>query len=316
MLQKMLERLMRRAAKLSGTLADGAAGPSPDGIDPAVTSAERLIAEGNEYERAGNVQEACARYRLAVAAAPEYAKAHLNLGIGLEAAGDREAATRCYERALAIDPDDPYAHYNLGSALYARGALDEAEAHFRRSLAGKAGFAEARVALANVQDARGRTNLAVDELEAALRAEPANFGALYNYGLLLARLGRDAEAESALTRAIMVAPAEEPRIADARIALCRAYTLRRNYSAATAQVEALLGRWPARMDVRYDYAVLLEAQGRPEEAASELRRMMATDRELSPQDRERLESCLGRSDVREALQIYVDVRGPAASAAR
>ncbi|MGQ0580216.1 MAG: hypothetical protein ACT4PQ_15070, partial [Betaproteobacteria bacterium] len=48
-----------------------------------IEDAERLIAEGNRAEEAGRVEEACERYREAVRAAPGYAKAHLNLGIGL-----------------------------------------------------------------------------------------------------------------------------------------------------------------------------------------------------------------------------------------
>jgi tetratricopeptide (TPR) repeat protein len=314
MLQKLLERLLHRAAKLSGSLADSGAVPPAGAVDPAIESADRLIAEGNEHERAGNVQEACARYRLAVTAAPQYAKAHLNLGIGLQAGGDTDGAVRCYQRALAIAPGDPYAHYNAGSALYARGALGEAEEHLRKSLAAKADLAEARVALANVLDARGRAELAAEELEAALRARPGDFGALYNYGMLLARLDRRAEAEKPLRGALIVAPPDEPRTADARIQLCRIYTLQKNYGAAAAEVETVLRRWPERMDVRYDYAVLLQVQGRSADAQSELRRMMAADQALAPHDRERLEDCLARADVDEALRFYVEVRGPVGGA--
>ena len=55
-------------------------------------AADRLIAAGNRAEDEGRLAEACARYREAVAAAPGYAKSHLNLGIGLEALGRREDA--------------------------------------------------------------------------------------------------------------------------------------------------------------------------------------------------------------------------------
>ena len=58
----------------------------------AAKAADRLIASGVEAEKAGNLREACLRYREAVAAAPGYAAAHLNLGIGLEASGDAAAS--------------------------------------------------------------------------------------------------------------------------------------------------------------------------------------------------------------------------------
>ncbi len=66
--------------------------------------ADRLIVEGDRAEAAGDLHAACKRYRGAVRAAPGYAKAHLNLGVGLEAIGDADGAVESYEVVLAIDP--------------------------------------------------------------------------------------------------------------------------------------------------------------------------------------------------------------------
>src|SRR5688572_5869719 len=77
-------------------------------------TADSLIAQGNQAESAGNPEEACNLYRQAIAAAPAYAKAHLNLGIGLEAAEQPGPAAEAYRAALAIDATDAYANYNLG----------------------------------------------------------------------------------------------------------------------------------------------------------------------------------------------------------
>src|SRR4051812_39159431 len=107
MLQRLLDRLTRRAARLAART-----GPAD------TAAAERAIAAGNRAEQAGRMAEACLRYREAVAAAPGYAKAHLNLAIGLEAAGDAEGALGAYRAALALDADDPYANYNLGKLLH------------------------------------------------------------------------------------------------------------------------------------------------------------------------------------------------------
>src|SRR6266853_4241266 len=88
---------------------------------PANDASDRLIARGNEAEKDGKLGEACELYRKAVQAAPGYAKAHLNLGIGLEATGDFDGAVEQYEAALLIDAADTYANYNLAKLLYARG---------------------------------------------------------------------------------------------------------------------------------------------------------------------------------------------------
>src|SRR5687767_8030336 len=124
---------------------------------------ERLIARGNSAEKAGRLGEACALYRQAVAAAPTDARAHLNLGIALEAMGDIAGALACHEKALEIDPAQPYANYNLGRLRYLRGSLPQAERLLAQALRSRPEFAEARVVLGCVLDALGRTQAAAGE---------------------------------------------------------------------------------------------------------------------------------------------------------
>lgn len=174
--------------------------PSPNDL------ADALIAEGNRAEDAGGLREACERYRKAVAAAPGYARAHLNLGIGLEASGDADGAIKSFEAALAIEPRNPFANYNLGDLFFKRGDLGRAEELLRLALKAKPGFAEARVALSNVLDSRGDAEGAEAELEAALKERPDYVGALYNYAVLLRKARRLAEAEDALRRVIEIDP--------------------------------------------------------------------------------------------------------------
>jgi protein O-GlcNAc transferase len=168
--------------------------------------ADTLIAEGNRAEDSGRLVEACELYRKAVAASPRYAKAQLNLGIGLDALGDADGAVAAFEASLAIEPDNPFANYNFGNLLFRRGELDLAEERLRRALRAKPEFPEAQVALSNVQTSRGDLATAAGALEAALQARPDYVGALYSYGVVLAKLGRIGEAESALRRAIGIDP--------------------------------------------------------------------------------------------------------------
>ena len=168
--------------------------------------ADTLIAEGNRAEDSGRLGEACERYREAVAASPGYARAHLNLGIALEALGDSDGAIRSFETALAIEPENPFANYNFGNLRFKQGALDRAEALLRLALAARPEFPEAQVALSNVHDSRGDYPAAAAALEAALRSRPDYAGALYCYGVVLAKLRRLAQAESALRRAIAIDP--------------------------------------------------------------------------------------------------------------
>ena len=202
--------------------------------------ADALIADGNRAESAGALPQACELYRRAVAAAPRYAKGHLNLGIGLEALGDAAGALACYESALALDPANPFAGYNLGKLLYARGELPRARQLLEQALRQRSAFPEARIVLAYVLQAQGELGAAAAELQSALPQRPGDLvaraalfhileaqgdlaaaaaqleavlrdkpdwtEALYNYGRTLMRLERDAEAEAALRRVLTLDP--------------------------------------------------------------------------------------------------------------
>ena len=169
-------------------------------------TADRFIAEGNRAEDAGQLRQACERYREAAAAAPDYAKAHLNLGIGLEALGNAEQAVKSYDAALALAPEDPYVNYNLGKLLCARQAYAKAEQRLRAALRRKPEFPEAHVVLSNIHDAQGRFAAAAASLELALGQRPAFAGAWHNYALVLNKLDRLADAEVAARRSIQSDP--------------------------------------------------------------------------------------------------------------
>ena len=173
-------------------------------------AADRLIAAGNRAEDEGRPAEACARYREAIAAAPGYARAHLNLGIALEALGQVDEAARCYGEALAKEPANPYAHYNLGKLLFVRGTLPEAERHLREAIAARPGFAEAQVVLSNLLDAQGNFEAAAAALEPALRLRPDYARAWHNYALALTKIERLADAEAAARRSLELDPAFLP----------------------------------------------------------------------------------------------------------
>jgi len=168
--------------------------------------ANALIASGARAERSGNLGLAGRRYRAAVAVAPRYARAHLNLGAALEADGDASGALAAYHAALGAEADNPFAHYNVGRLHHARGATDAAEAHLRRALQRKPDFADALIALANVLDARRDATGAAALLRQALALAPSDGGAWFNYGELQWRLARYDEAEDALRRTLEIEP--------------------------------------------------------------------------------------------------------------
>jgi predicted O-linked N-acetylglucosamine transferase (SPINDLY family) len=243
-------------------------------LDPAAkATADRLIAEGNGAEDAGRIDEACARYREAVRAAPEYARAHLNLGVGLEALGEAEGAAASYRAALALEAGNPYAHYNLGKLQFTRGAIGTAEGHLRAALAARPGFAEASVVLGHLLGARGDPQGAAAAFEAGLRERPGDFGAWLGLGQALRALGRSAEAEAAYGRAL----AMDAGNADVHGALYDLCLAQGKLEAALAHVQAALAQRPGWTDAIYNLGTVLMRLMRLEEAERAFRRLIELD---------------------------------------
>ncbi|MGH8699723.1 MAG: tetratricopeptide repeat protein [Burkholderiales bacterium] len=301
-------------------------------------AADRMIAEGNRAEKAGRVEEACERYREAVRAAPGYAKAHLNLGIGLEAAGAAEAAIRSYEAALAIDPADPFAAYNLGKLLYTRGVPAEAERMLRQALQSRPGFPEAQVVLSCVLESRGNLSAAAAALETAMRLRPNDFGALYLYAGVLWKQGKLDEAQGALKRALAIDPENadanltfaalllarrrpgdaeaplravlkrDPHSVDAHARLFEVYDSRGDLPAAAAEIEAVLRERPDWADALYNYGCVLKKLMRLTDAESAFRRALAADPGHFRAYRMLGSVLLGQCRTDEALALYRTAR--------
>lgn len=262
----MLRKLLSRLASTGRT-------PETASSRVAIEAADRLIAEGSRAEHAGDFATACARYREAVTLAPRYPAAHLNLGVGLEAAGDTDGAFKCYEAVLAIDPGNAYANYNVGKLLLVRGALPQAERYLGAALERKPEFPEAQLVLANLLEARGDATGAVAAYEIAIRQRPEDFGAWFRYALVLQKLNRESEAESALKHALSLDPAST----DAHGTLSEMYQSRGEFAAAASHLEAVLKQRPDWADVLFSYAHALMRMHRLDEAEAALARVIALE---------------------------------------
>lgn len=89
-------------------------------------SAEAQFELGNTHVRAGELAEAVAAYKQAIALDPNYQTAYANLGVVYYQQGQFDLAATQYEKALELDPNDGDVAYNLG-ALYLQQALSAGE---------------------------------------------------------------------------------------------------------------------------------------------------------------------------------------------
>jgi len=168
---------------------------------------------GAALQSAGQVNQAIAQYRRAVAIRPDYAPAYNNLGVALRAGGELEEAVASYERALALRPDYREAQYNLANALLEDGRPDDAVAYFRRALQSAPASAEVQNNLGIALAATGRFDEAIAAFREAMRLDPAsslarrNLGdAHYNRGSELLEDGRPAAAVEEFRAALPLVP--------------------------------------------------------------------------------------------------------------
>ena len=270
--------------------------------------ADLLIAEGNRAEQTGDLPGACEHYRKAAQIAPQYAKAHFNLAFGLEASGQIDQACKCYEVALGIDPGNIYANFNLGRQLFSRKAFTEAEFLLRRAIAGNPDFADARVLMSALLQAKLDLEGAVVELEQALRIRPDHFATLCSYADLLWKLNRPDETVSALRSAVAAQPGDydanfslarllvelnkpveaeqflqqalriKPDSLDARALLVNLFVSRGDLQNAASAAQAALELHPDWLDLLYNYGLILKRLKRLSEAETVFRQAIATDR--------------------------------------
>jgi tetratricopeptide (TPR) repeat protein len=168
---------------------------------------------------------------------PNWALAHLDLGMALGQRGRGQQAMQALRRAVTLKPDLPQAWRVLGDHLLAAGEADAAGVayanHVRHSTRDPR-LLEAAVALVEnrVPDAEAR-------LREHLRHAPTDVAAIRMFAEVAARVGRNEDALNLLERCLELAP---------------------GFDAA-----------------RQNYALLLHRSNQPEQALAELDRLLASE---------------------------------------
>lgn len=145
-------------------------------------------------DRPGQLVEAAAYYRRAIALSPGHALAYNNLGTVLQRQGRLDDAVAALQRAVELRPDRADYHYSLGGALATKGDLPAAATAYERTLALDPGNSDAHKNLGVVRQQRGELDTAEREYRLALELAPADAGILNNLGALYAQQRRFDEA--------------------------------------------------------------------------------------------------------------------------
>ncbi len=116
----------------------------------------RLAADAMESDKAGRLTETVRLLHQLIAAKPDFAEAHSNLGSVFKRLGHNRRTAVEFRRTVALKPDDATAWSNLGSALIDSYAYAEAETACRRAIALDPRLVDAHVNLSVVVFLLGR----------------------------------------------------------------------------------------------------------------------------------------------------------------
>jgi tetratricopeptide (TPR) repeat protein len=221
---------------------------------------------GNAHEAAGHAAEAQACYLRAIELDPSLAGAHFQLG-RLCQAGDPIQARRRFERTIELEPHYAAAHHQLGLLLKSQGERAAAIAEFHQALAADPNCAEAAASLSGE----------IEYLESAALADAASAQAHLDLGRAYLAVSNCDAAIRSLVEAVRL----KPGLVAAHLSLAAAAQAQGGADVAGKLLERIISRRPDHVAALVQYAGLLQATGRAEEALAAADRALAVQPELA-----------------------------------
>ena len=124
-----------------------------------IVSLDDLIDKAYEYQRAGNTHRAQAGYRYVLDIDPDHAVCNNLMGMLYRQLRRYDEAIPFIEAAIAAEPNDAKAHSNLGQALLLQGKFVDSVTSFQNALSLSPNLETARVGLQRAQlELNGQTN--------------------------------------------------------------------------------------------------------------------------------------------------------------
>lgn len=138
----------------------------------------------------GDTTGAVSCFKASLQIDPDFAEAHLNLGLLLDRQGDKDAAEICYRRSLALNPAYFETCLNLAVLLAGKKQFDEAELLYRQAIALRPHSPVAWSNLGVLYACIKRENNAEQCCRTALFIDDSYAAARFNLSYLLLRQGR------------------------------------------------------------------------------------------------------------------------------
>jgi predicted CXXCH cytochrome family protein len=237
--------------------------------------------------RMGRQSDAIATLRDGLAAHPDSAELHNDLGTAVLRAGDRAAAEASLREALRLRPESAAIRLNLANLLMRSGRFEEAAFEFQAAIKTDPSSAQAHSGYGTALASRRRFSDARDELRAALAINPALPNIHNNLGAVLKELG-DREGAAAEYRAAIKI---DPAFATARYNLAVILELQNRTAEAIGQLRDAIRVQPGYAAAQLKLGELLLKTGKPAEALPHLREAArSTDKNIAGAARAVIES--------------------------
>jgi Tfp pilus assembly protein PilF len=222
-----------------------------------------LLARAEAAFRAGRLEEADRDLTQVIATQGKQPAACHLLALVARRRGDAARADALFRRALADAPHDAQLHNNYANLLLDSGALDRALEHYEAAAQfGGEAFIEARYHRAVVLHRLGRDAEALTALDDVLRTTPDQAATHSQRAIVLRALGRLDDAAAAFDRALALQPTRAVSLyGRARVAL------ERGEADAASLFQRCIAAGAGDRDVLLGLANALEAEGDPKGAA-------------------------------------------------
>ena len=250
----MLISFLKDLARVMGTRGRGRREPGSADDGPALPLPVAFAAD----------EEACRR---AVEAMPNFAEAHINLGVHLKNTMRPAEAEAAFRRAILLQKDNALAHYNLGVVLAETGRTVESEAAYRRVLELAPEFVDAHNNLGALLLRTARPMEAEAAFRRALELRPDFVDAARNLDVVIAQTRSLAAAEAQCRAAVAAAPDSAVAHVDLGVALWNS----RRHAEAEASFRHAVALQPENVAARFNLGVVLAGTDRPWEAEAAYR---------------------------------------------
>lgn len=228
-------------------------------------NAEIVDELGSLYAHAQNWTGAKKAFEAALKARPEFALAHLHLGLAMKQLQEPGAMEEL-ARAEELAPENPLIAAQYGGALADAGRDEQAIPVLERAEKANPGLLAVTYPLGLALQRVGRLDEAIPLLQKAADAEPKDGEVLTNLGMALAQAQRAKDAVPILQRAVTLSPQN----ATAHQDLAVAFIQLSQYEDAVEQLRAALKISPDAAQLHYNLGLALKMEDDAQGAIPEL----------------------------------------------